>query len=64
MAWISIEVIPNGIGGSKVKDIKGIRIMTDENGEPAIFDNSYEIDDFEQKNAVSKAVYFAIEVWS
>lgn len=64
MAWISIEVIPNGVGGSKVKDIKGIRILTDDNGEPAIFEHDYEIAEFERKNAVSKAVYSMIEVWS
>jgi len=64
MAWISIEVIPNGDGGSKVKDIKGIKILTDENGEPAIFEHSYEAEEFERKNARSGAVYSMIEVWS
>ncbi len=63
MAWISIEVIPNGDGGSKVRDIKEIRILTDDDGEPAIFDHRYEIENFERENARPGAVYWTEEIW-
>jgi hypothetical protein len=60
MAWINIEV---DASGSKVKEINSVEIMTDDDGEVALFETLQEADDWCMRNASSGMLYWQEEIW-
>jgi hypothetical protein len=60
MAWINLEVMGDG---DKVKDIKSVRIMTDDDGEPAMFATMAEADYWCESHYEPGALYEQIEIW-